>query len=139
MARMLGRVRPTWDHMRAVRSILGLAILTGCLPHNVEPIVPPQADADVFAAVFEHLRPRLADTILMLDSTIVYDVDRLGALAMGAHRFTPVAFNADSTSAYLYYEFFCGSLCGGGQGLWLTRSHADRGWRVRYVAPYWIS
>lgn len=186
-------------HLR--RRILGLAILTGCLPHKAQLVIPAHAESDVLAAVIEHLRPRLADTILIVDSTIVYDVDRMGARAMGPHRrdsvpdglrerlgqvsrrpqpsrllpirhpvrvlqwnvpgshpraadpsmsallprrlhvyrFTPVAFNADSTGAYIYYEFFCGSLCGGGEGLWLTRSRGDPHWRVRYVAPYWIS
>lgn len=53
--------------------------------------------------------------------------------------FTPVAFNRDSTQAYLYYEYHCGGLCGGGDGVWLLRDRETRVWRLHRRVNYWIS
>jgi hypothetical protein len=54
-------------------------------------------------------------------------------------RFTPVAFTADSLNAMVYYEYHCGSLCGGGNAVWMVRSPNARAWRIHRVMTLWIS
>lgn len=53
-------------------------------------------------------------------------------------RFSPVAFSSDSLDAMVYYEYYCGGLCGGGNAVWLTRRD-DHTWRVRKVVGLWVS
>lgn len=55
------------------------------------------------------------------------------------YAFSPIAFSADSSQAYVYYEYHCGGLCGGGTGLWFIRARGDSIWSLRLRAPYWIS
>jgi hypothetical protein len=51
---------------------------------------------------------------------------------------TPIAFDDDSTQALVYYETWCGSLCGGGYELWLVRGPDER-WRLRQEMIHWMS
>lgn len=51
---------------------------------------------------------------------------------------TPVAFTDDSTQALVYYEVWCGRLCGGGYELWFVRGHDGR-WRIRHEMTHWVS
>jgi hypothetical protein len=55
------------------------------------------------------------------------------------YAFTPMAFNDDRSQAYVYYERYCGGLCGVGEGFWVVRSREDGMWRVRLRAMYWVS
>lgn len=51
---------------------------------------------------------------------------------------TPVAFSADSAQALVYYDYHCGSLCGGGNAVWLTREPVGE-WVVRKTVMFWVS
>lgn len=51
---------------------------------------------------------------------------------------TPVAFADDSAQALVYFELWCGSVCGGGQELWLVRAPDGR-WRLRQAMMHWVS
>jgi hypothetical protein len=53
-------------------------------------------------------------------------------------RFTPVAFSADTLDALVYYEQYCGSLCGEGTAVWLRRQSTGR-WRVQKSVNFWIA
>jgi len=55
------------------------------------------------------------------------------------YAFSPVAFSADRLQAYVYYEYNCGDVCGGGEGFWFVRSRNDSTWRVRLRVMYWVS
>ena len=51
---------------------------------------------------------------------------------------TPVAFTDDSTQALVYYEVWCGRVCGGGYELWLVRGH-DGHLCLRQEMTHWVS
>lgn len=53
-------------------------------------------------------------------------------------RFTPVAFSADTLDALVYYEYYCGGLCGGGNVVWFRRQSNGR-WQVQKIVAFWIS
>lgn len=53
-------------------------------------------------------------------------------------RFTPVAFSADTLDALVYYEYYCGGLCGWGSAVWLRRQSNGR-WQVQKTVGFWIS
>ena len=53
-------------------------------------------------------------------------------------RLSPVVFNQDSTQAVLYREYYCGSLCGSGDLMWLDRRN-DSTWHVRKSLNHWVS
>jgi hypothetical protein len=53
-------------------------------------------------------------------------------------RLTPVVFTSDSLDALVYYEYYCGSLCAGGDAVWLKRDKTQR-WKIRKVVGFWVS
>jgi hypothetical protein len=53
-------------------------------------------------------------------------------------RFTPVAFSADTLDALVYYEYYCGGLCGEGSAVWLRGQSSGR-WQVRKIVGFWVS
>ncbi|MFL5574708.1 MAG: hypothetical protein ACJ79S_01860, partial [Gemmatimonadaceae bacterium] len=62
--------------------------------------------------------------------------ERLGGTKVLA--VTPIAFSDDSAQALVYYEVWCGDLCGGGYELWFVRGAAGR-WRLRQETTHWVS
>jgi hypothetical protein len=62
--------------------------------------------------------------------------ERLGGA--GVLAITPVAFTDDSAQALVYYEVWCGDLCGGGYELWLVRE-SDGHWELRQEMAHWVS
>jgi hypothetical protein len=57
----------------------------------------------------------------------------------GFIRVTPVAYSSDSLDALVYYEFYCGSLCGGGVVVSLTRREPAKRWKPRVTLFIWES
>jgi hypothetical protein len=51
---------------------------------------------------------------------------------------SPVAFGADNSQALVYYEYYCGGLCGAGNAVWLTREPTGM-WVVRKTIGFWVS
>jgi hypothetical protein len=62
--------------------------------------------------------------------------ERLGGTGILA--VTPIAFTDDSAQALVYYEVWCGSLCGGGYEVWLVRGPDGR-WVQRQEMTHWVS
>jgi hypothetical protein len=52
--------------------------------------------------------------------------------------FTPVFFTADGSRAVVYYEHYCGMLCGQGVMVWLTRT-TTRVWQISGSKLFWES
>jgi hypothetical protein len=51
---------------------------------------------------------------------------------------SPVAFSADTSQAFVYYTYHCGSLCGHGVALWLIRKHGGD-WHIVKDILFWVS
>ncbi|HEY1306667.1 MAG TPA: hypothetical protein VGF24_24100 [Vicinamibacterales bacterium] len=52
--------------------------------------------------------------------------------------FTPVFFTADGRRAVVYFEHYCGNLCGEGTPVWLTRTTAGA-WQIGGGLMVWNS
>jgi hypothetical protein len=52
--------------------------------------------------------------------------------------FTPVFFTADGRRAVVYFEHYCGNVCGEGTMIWLTRTDAG-GWQIGGSRTFWVS
>ena len=58
--------------------------------------------------------------------------------AKGYQAFSPIGYSSNGSEALFYHEHSCGSLCGAGTVVWVTRdSNGD--WKVRKTINLWIS
>lgn len=52
--------------------------------------------------------------------------------------FSPIVYSADATDAVFWVEWYCGSLCAGGEAVWVARD-SQRRWQFRRKVLFWIS
>jgi hypothetical protein len=86
------------------------------------------------------LSPVLADAFEAHDATWMATLARARLRLSGSAgvvSLSPVAFSRDSTSALVYYEYRCGSLCGRGAVAWLIRQRGGS-WKVQGRQPIWV-
>ena len=58
--------------------------------------------------------------------------------AKGYHAFSPIGYSNSGSEALFYHEHSCGSLCGAGTVVWVTRD-SNGHWKVRKTINLWIS
>lgn len=130
---VLGKVyRSASNHRSVVRTSLVPAVL------------PRAAWSGSFAAVAE-LRPRLEQAadgrpVFFRAQAFPAGVRLIGSAERYETRtsLTQVFFTADGRLAVVYYEHYCGNLCGEGSMVWLTR--ADSGvWQIAGDHTFWVS
>jgi hypothetical protein len=52
--------------------------------------------------------------------------------------FSPVVYSTNGSDALFWYEWYCGSLCAGGEVVWVSRDSQGR-WQFRQKVLFWIS
>jgi hypothetical protein len=52
--------------------------------------------------------------------------------------FSPVVYSPNGSDALFWYEWYCGSLCAGGEAVWVSRDPQGR-WQFRQKVLFWIS
>lgn len=107
----------------------GKAMVPPPLPARLSALSAGRAPVDV-EAFPAPMHPLLTESVHRLAEA------RLGGTKVLA--VTPVAFTDDSTQALVYYEVWCGRLCGGGYELWLVHGYDGR-WHVRQEMAHWVS
>lgn len=58
--------------------------------------------------------------------------------AKGYEAFSPIGYSMNGSEALFYHEHSCGSLCGAGTVVWVTRD-SNGNWKVRKTINLWIS
>jgi len=58
--------------------------------------------------------------------------------ARGYQAFSPIGYSTDGSDALFYYEHYCGSLCGSGKLVWVSRGPNGQ-WKLRKTVELWIS
>jgi len=59
-------------------------------------------------------------------------------LAKGYEAFSPIGYSSNGSEALFYHEHSCGSLCGDGTVVWVTRD-SNGNWKVRKTINLWMS
>jgi hypothetical protein len=52
--------------------------------------------------------------------------------------FSPIVYSTNGADALFWYEWYCGSLCAGGEAVWVSRDSQGR-WQFRQKVLFWIS